>query len=383
MRNTLILISFLAFAAVLFGVNYFFRPFAPRNQVDLAQITPTPKPTPTPSVDETAKAALTRIFMVPLIITPETKEVLPSWIGQNKPAAVVIYGSNVDLPTIDSIKEKLALLEDPIARENKVMLATVFDGGENQALSGEGFTPLPSWQQLCRQNLPKTKTLLASAAAELAEANIDMVLSPSLDLSYAPSSATETTCSSNPQKVIQYSQAFIKAMDQWGILSVAKHFPGVGKLKVPLNQEFSVISVTKNDLLPFKDLLETTSQTTNQRAVMVSLAGVKQSGGGACALTKECVDQVINASDHVLIVSDDLSQKAAFYDPETKDYTKSLGEVAYEAVMAGNNLLYFGRNLSYNELDQALDYLAKKYQTDPMFKAKVEVSRGLVNQVMY
>jgi len=135
--------------------------------------------------------------------------------------------------------------------------------------------------------------------------------------------------------------------------------------------------------LPFKNLLDKAEGTTVQRAVMVSLVGVKQAGGTACALTKECVDQVVNATDRVLIVSDDLSQKAALYNSDTKDYTKPMGEVAYEAIMAGNNLLYFGQNTSYEELSRVIDFLAKKYVSDANFRSKVDISNGLVDGIRY
>jgi beta-glucosidase-like glycosyl hydrolase len=171
----------------------------------------------------------------------------------------------------------------------------------------------------------------------------------------------------------------MKALDQYQILPVMKHFPGIGRLSTPLTEKFSVITPTKNDLLPFKEVLDQANEDLPYRAVLVSLVGVKQSGGTACALTKTCVDQVVNAYDRAIVVSDDLTQKSALYDVDKKDYTKTLSQVAYEALMAGDNIIYFGETVSYDELDRVLTELVKKYQSDEAFQIQVETSKMMVD----
>ena len=386
MRNTLILMGFLAFLAVVFGVNYFFKPFAPEKQISLTQITPTPGPTQPPSSDqalEEAKAKIAGMMMVPLVITPETSAKLPDWIEKNVPAAVVLYGEGIDLPTVDDVVKNL---DDAAFKKasKKTLVGTIYDGGQTQALSGEGFTPLVSWRKLCSGSLTSAKVKFATAAAELNQANINFVLSPSLDVASSASGSSylsDSVCSGNPERVSQFGTAFIEAMDEANVLAVAKHFPGIGKLKTPLTEGFSVIQVAKKDLLPFKTLLDQASETLKDRAVLVSLVGVKESGGTACALTAECVSQVANAYDRVLIVSDDLTQKAAFYDPEKKDYIKSLPEVAYQAVLAGNHWLYFGPQASYEDLERVARFLAGRYLDEPEFKQKVDEASAMVESV--
>ncbi len=380
MRNTLILIGFLAFLAVIFGVNYLFRPFAPKDQTNLAQISLTPKPSPTLPVNQETRSRLASMLIAPLVITPETKERLPEWIIKNKPGAILIYGQDIDLPTVDQINQQLAKvqLKD---RDFQPMLGTILDGGVEQPLTGEGFTLLPTWHKLCRTSLVLAKKQFATAAAELSTAGINFVLSPSLDVADASTSANPDLCSSSARKVALYGQAFIDAMNDQGILSVVKHFPGTGQLQADLESRFLVISPTKKDLLPFKTVLDQAEKDQVYSAVLVSLVGVKQSGGGACALTKSCVDQVSGAYQKVLIVSDDLGQKAALYDPLKRDYTKSLSQVAYEAVMAGNHLLYFGQNVSYSQLTKVLDDLTLRYKEDKLFKAKVDAAEIMLDSV--
>ena len=380
MRNTLILIGFLAFLAVIFGVNYVFKPFAPKDQIDLARVSPTPKPSPALSVDQETRSKLASILMAPLVITPETRERLPEWIIKNKPGAILIYGQGVDLPTVDQINQQLAKIQLK-DRGFQPLLGTILDGGVEQPLTGEGFTPLPTWRKLCQGGLVLAKRRFATAAAELGTAGINLVLSPSLDVASASTSADPRLCSLDARKVALYGQAFISAMNNQGILSVVKHFPGIGQLQADLDSQFLVTSPTKKDLLPFKAVLDRAEEDKVYSAVLVSLVGVKQSGDGACALTKSCVDQVSGAYQKVLIVSDDLGQKAALYDPLKKDYTKSLSQVAYEAVMAGNHLLYFGQNVSYSQLTKVLDDLTLRYKEDRLFKAKVDAAKVMLDSV--
>ncbi len=375
MRNTLFLIAVLSMIAVLAVANYFFQPFAPRETTkpttSITQITPTRSPTNEST--KQLKIKLAQLFLVPLVLTPQTKTDLPQWIKANRPGMILISGHKLDVPTLDQLNQALAKLNQK--QPEPIWTGVINDGGEEQSLSGEGFTPLPSWRRLCHLSPHQAKTELASAAAELANVKINFVLSPSLDVATSSTALNPHLCSTNANRVTRYAMDYISAMNKVGILSVLKHFPGTGRLKSDLTDKFATIKIAQTDLVPFKTVIDQEDQPiSTKKAVLVSLVGVEQSGGMACALTPQCVKQIAAVNDELLLFTDDLSLKAARFDPQTKEYTRTLSQVARQAVVAGNNVLYFGDQVSYAQLDQVLNNFVDWYQKDSQFKNKVDRS---------
>jgi beta-N-acetylhexosaminidase len=120
----------------------------------------------------------------------------------------------------------------------EVMLAADQEGGLVQRLRGPGFTRIPSASVQARQSDPKLRHNASEWARELKAAGIDANLAPVADV--VPSSMVwmnqpigqlrrgyGRSSKTGAAKVT----AFIEGMDQSGVATAVKHFPGLGRVR--------------------------------------------------------------------------------------------------------------------------------------------------------
>jgi beta-glucosidase-like glycosyl hydrolase len=103
-----------------------------------------------------------------------------------------------------------------------------------------------------------------AVAQEAIDIGINMPLIPVLDVNRNPDNPIICTraFSDNPEEVAWYGNAYIKILEDAGLISCAKHFPGHGDTSVDSHIELPVISKSWNDLvdmdiLPFAEAVKT------------------------------------------------------------------------------------------------------------------------------
>jgi beta-N-acetylhexosaminidase len=119
----------------------------------------------------------------------------------------------------------------------RFLVAANQEGGEIQQLSGPGFDVMPS--ELV-QGTWTTSALQAQAqtwGSQLHAAGVNLNLAPVMDVvptataaSNAAIGALDREFGSDPQANGEHGVAYIKGMAQAGVASVAKHFPGLGRV---------------------------------------------------------------------------------------------------------------------------------------------------------
>jgi beta-N-acetylhexosaminidase len=111
------------------------------------------------------------------------------------------------------------------------------EGGLVQALTGPGFSRIPS--ALVQGSIaPATLqsdartwgTQLKKAGINLDFAPVTDVVPPGTDRTNAPIGALDREYGHSPTPVAAHTAAFVKGMSAAGILTVAKHFPGLGRV---------------------------------------------------------------------------------------------------------------------------------------------------------
>jgi beta-N-acetylhexosaminidase len=135
------------------------------------------------------------------------------------------------------------------------------EGGQVQVLRGAGFSTMPSaaiqgtW----------TTTRLQSAATtwgqqlHTAGLNVDLspvtdTLSPALGTANAPIGAYDRAFGTTPNTVATHATAFARGLQNAGIRSVLKHFPGLGRVRGNTDVASGVTDTatpTDADLQPF------------------------------------------------------------------------------------------------------------------------------------
>jgi beta-N-acetylhexosaminidase len=120
----------------------------------------------------------------------------------------------------------------------EVMLAADQEGGLVQRLRGPGFTRIPSASVQARQSDAKLRHNASEWARELKAAGIDANLAPVADV--VPSSMVwmnqpigqlRRGYGRSSKTVAAKVTAFIEGMDQSGVATAVKHFPGLGRVR--------------------------------------------------------------------------------------------------------------------------------------------------------
>jgi beta-N-acetylhexosaminidase len=242
---------------------------------------------------------------------------------------------------------------------------------------------------------------------ELQALGFNLLLGPSLDVLDSP--RTEggldlgvRTFGGDPFWVGEMAGAYIRGVheaSQNRILVVSKHFPGYGSSdRLPGNEvaavRKSLEQLKQIELAPFiavcSDLNEEDHVTD---ALLVSHIRFQGFQGNIRATTRPVSFDATALSQLTalpeiaawrdqggLLISDDLGSRAVrrFYDPAEKTFDAR--QVARNAFLAGNDMLYMGNMRSttdpdsYTSIIHTLDSFTQRYREDPTFAARVDES---------
>lgn len=382
-KSTLIVILLLTFLAAVTGWNYLKRPFA---EVANTQVSPTPSPITTEDSSLTATdvmlAGLTpqqkvaAILAFPISLTASPSAVYATdlaWIAEHKPGAVTIFGSSVSQAQVETLRQDLLdAYSSSDSASSEPLLVVDHEGGQVQRLSGAGFTRLPSWRALCAQPATESATVIQTSLSELQTSGIDIVLSPMVEVATSHAVLRDRVCSGDPEVVVERAVSFIESAESVGVLPVLKHFPGIGKTTRDLHFSFDRVSVTPEDALIFRYILDRFPQL----GVMIAPVGVNnQYPDVPCTISFDCVKELASNFPEVLVVSDGLDMAASRYSSEGQ---LTLAETAVRAAKAGNNVLIFGPEVTASEMTEVFAALVAAYETDPLVKDAVDAGAAKV-----
>jgi beta-N-acetylhexosaminidase len=188
---------------------------------------------------------------------PILSEELVSFFRTFRIGGLIFFADN-----FESSGQFSALITDIQARcttDNLPMFITTdHEGGKRQEFR-QGFSLIPPMAQLGLQDPDETFCLHRTIAIELRSAGINLNFAPVADLcdSRARGSIGDRSFGTDPELVSQHVSAAVIGLQQNGILSCVKHFPGHGPTRQNSHRELPVINLdmnvlAKRDLLPFK-----------------------------------------------------------------------------------------------------------------------------------
>ncbi len=415
--TTYILIAILAVMAVLMGANYFFKPFSelefmPEKQGISEEIASQEPIQNTVNVTDTQEEieALVATFspedkIAQLIAVPIDAEEMSASMsalaeavsGDTSPAYVgfltgettptgdaagssaqplflenwgfaTLFGSNISFfqgQKIISFLKETSL--GPVPR----WILVDHEGGSVQRFSGTGFTDLPSWQEQCQMQSEDRVALLTQSATELHDVGVDAVLAPMLDSAKNHPILKTRICSNEPLVIYEASTEFVSIFNEFKVLPVLKHFPGIGGAKKDLHTSFDTVTVTDDDVELYSTILDVYPYS----GVMTSHVGVEnQNATAPCSLSKDCVGQLYEKYPQVLTFTDALEMKATGVDNETV----FLEDVALQAIEAGNTVLVFGDGVPQSELKIVHERLLREFHDSYAFREKINANVALV-----
>jgi len=372
--TTKLLIFFLFVLLVISAYNYFNKPFL-KNSIQIAneKATPTPNPSKTPRKDLNTREKITQLLAVSLDINDLEKNssesaAILSFIKDNDPGFVIYFGEKIST-TSAAIATK-TIYETLDENDYIPLIAVDHEGGSVQRLNGEGFTKLDSWQKIVSTySSVQQKAVFNQSARELRSIGVSIVFAPVVDLA-SNSAVLKTRASDDLDKTFTATGNFIYSFSQNGIMSVVKHFPGIGSISKDPHNAVSTISLSKEDTEIFSKVLD----KFNNIGVMTTHVRLENKlAGKVCSLSEECLAKFAEFYPKVLLFTDDLTMKSARVQEGTSE-EKDVSQIAIEAIEAGNNVLVLGKNVNAALLEKTVYALEREYKDSESFRKKVDNS---------
>ena len=178
----------------------------------------------------------------------------------------------------------------------------------------------------------------AAVAAQCKRLGIQVNYEPDVDINNNPSNPVinERSFGQNKARVIQHGIAYMKGMQDNGIMATAKHFPGHGDVSVDSHLDIPVIhknmeQLTEMELAPFKALID-----AGIGSVMVghlSVPAIDNRPKYATSLSSNAINDLLkkDLGFNGITFTDALDMKAiSNYFPR--------GEANVQAILAGNDI---------------------------------------------
>ncbi|HEY5835841.1 glycoside hydrolase family 3 N-terminal domain-containing protein [Streptomyces sp.] len=264
-------------------------------------------------------------------------------ITQGKVGSVILMGhSSSGTSAVKSVTDRARALASPVPGSTvRMLVATDQEGGRIQVLKGPGFSTMPS---AVTQGQWSPSTLRNSAAdwgRELKAAGVTMDLAPVADTVppdlvtvNEPIGKLDRAYGTDPTTVASHSTAFLLGMQDAGVITSVKHFPGLGRVRgnTDLTAGVTDTVTTRDDpfLLPFRAGIQ-----AGAPFVMVSSATYSRIDPAHQAVFSSVVlrDMLRGSLGFKgVIISDDLGNAAAVSD-------RTPAQRALDFFAAGGNLL--------------------------------------------
>lgn len=255
-------------------------------------------------------------------------------------------------------RQQLSSLISDIRQQNPdIIIAVDQEGGRVQRFR-DGFVTLPSMSKLSESYQRSSSMALSQAkeigwlmAAELISVGIDISLAPVLDLDWSHSSVIGTRAfGSEPEQVIALTTAFVQGMNEAGMASTGKHFPGHGWAKADSHLEVAVDDrpydvIFQHDVKPFAGLIAAGLDAVMPAHVIYSAVDDKPAGFSSLWL-----QQVLrrDLAFEGVIFSDDLNMNGA-------RVSDCFSDRAAAAISAGCDMILVCNNP--DGAKEVLDYL--------------------------
>ncbi len=314
---------------------------------------------------------LGQIFMMAYPGT-EPPPLLYRWIERRALGGIKVFGWNAEDTEI--LASAIRNIQEAAARTGHRIppfVATDQEGGWIRHVKG-ATSVTPGNMAIGASALPRDAYSSALfIGRELAALGITMNFAPTVDLALKPRSVIigPRAFSSDPSVTAVLAAAYVKGMEDAGVLPTAKHFPGHGDTELDSHGILPVIPVDEKtlwdrDLLPYRMLVaEGLPGIMSGHLAFPRITGDRT----PASLSPYFIDGILRErmGFQGLVVTDDLFMTGAAV-------PGGFPEICVRAVLAGNDVLMISRILEFSE--EAWVRLLREYRTNPAFRSRVRES---------
>ncbi len=286
--------------------------------------------------------------------TPENRRALERIIKEYKIGGLLFSGGEI---------ASQVQLTNLAQEASEVPLLITFDGEWGLAMRLKGTTNFPRNRVLgCIQDEQLLYEYGKEVARQCREMGVQINFAPVADVDVNPRNPVINTRSfgGDPQNVARKVIAYSRGLEEGGVLSVSKHFPGHGDTEVDSHKALPVLTFNRArldsiELHPFREAVK-----AGVSGVMVGHLEVPHLGKNPASISSEVIDVLTEELGFEgLVFTDALEMKGISQNTD----------VSVRALMAGNDLLLVPRNLK-RELDGVLAAVKAGKLTEEEITAK-------------
>jgi beta-N-acetylhexosaminidase len=345
-----------------------------------AAVTAAPSPSPSASCPATVLSSMTeaqrvgQLFLVGLPDNEVAGPVAAAITSHHYGSAIFGANSRDGVAGARRVASAVQALTSQSATAGvRFFVAANQEGGEVQALTGPGFSQIPS---ALTQGSAQPGALQQDAATwgrQLRAAGVNLNLAPVLDVvppgtdrGNAPIGALDREYGHDPSTVASHGVAFLRGMTSAGVATSAKHFPGLGRVRGNTDFTSSVVDTVTTATGPY---LQTYQAAINAGVpvVMVALATYTRIDPHELAVfSPAIIDGLLRQRMHFhgTILSDDMGVAAAVAGI-------SPGQRAISFIAAGGDLITTESLPVAAAMDAAL---LSRAASDSAFRAQIDAA---------
>ena len=263
-----------------------------------------------------------------------------------------------------------------------LLVALDQEGGSVQTLKGPDFPLIPSAERLGRSSAAELRQTVRDNARRLAAAGITVNLAPVADTVPAglgmrnpPIGAFHRQYGSDPNRVAEDVRTVVAASQDAGVLTIVKHFPGLGRVRANTDTSTRAVDGTATATDPYLEPFVAGMQAGTAGVMMSSASYPRLDRQNIAAFSRPIVTGLLR--DRLgypgLVMSDDLGAAQAAGSVPT-------GDRAVRFVAAGGDLVLTIRPQDAGPMTGALIAAAGK---SPAFAARVTDAARHVVQSKY
>ncbi len=280
-------------------------------------------------------------------IDPETK----SFLEEYPFGGVILFQRNIQSP--EQLKEFTGRLQKLSYNNLPLFIAVDEEGGRVTRTPGEKF---PSAQKMSQMEVDEVYEIGKRMGAKLDDLGINLNFAPVLDINLDPRNEVigERSFGSEPDKVAKYGLALSRGLEDKGIISAAKHFPGHGSTIVDSHYDLPVLDKSREELLSFETIPFREAVKYQIPAVMTAHIRVNEMDQKPATMSREVLNLLReDLSFEGVIISDDLGMEAL-----TKYYVWE--EIVLDSFLAGVDIMLICHN--QDSQAAAFNILLEAYQ---------------------
>lgn len=291
------------------------------------------------------------------------------------------YNDKTKIKNISSAKQlkQLTLKLQSFAKK-PLLISVDQEGGRVARLKPKyGFEATPSAKAVSQNDEYMSKHIYNALAKTLRQNGINCNFAPVVDLALNPNNKViyglNRSYGAASSEVIKYAKIFMDSLENEGVVSVLKHFPGHGSSLGDSHEGYVDISKTwsEAELEPYRELIKSSKVPMIMSAhVYNSKLDEKYPATLSYNVNTKLLRQELGFKG--ILVSDDLQMKAIL-----SHY--SLEEIVTLSINSGVDMLLFANQLTTQDIDALVDVIFQEIKNGNIPMDRIEESNARIEQL--